>query len=318
MSEAHDGLWVVLGAGATGVSVTRRLHVAGRRVRVVTRSGRASAPDGVEVVAADMMDPKAAAGACRGASVVLACVGFPSYVGWSEKWPPMMTGMLAGAEAADARFVFMDNLYMYGPVNGPLREDLPLTDYGVKPALRARITRMWQEAHAAGRVRTAAVRASDFYGPGVRLAILGDYVTGPAVRGKTANVIGDPDMPHTVTYIEDVTRALITVAEAEDDAYGQAWHVPSAPARPLREVVGMIYKEAGNPVKLRAAPGWLISLMGLFNGDMREMKELMHHWNRPYIVDHSKFASRFWDDYTPLETGIPAAVRWYREQDPAD
>jgi nucleoside-diphosphate-sugar epimerase len=230
----------------------------------------------------------------------------------------MMTGMLAGAEAADARFVFMDNLYMYGPVNGPLREDLPLTDYGVKPALRARITRMWQEAHAAGRVRTAAVRASDFYGPGVRLAILGDYVTGPAVRGKTANVIGDPDMPHTVTYIEDVTRALITVAEAEDDAYGQAWHVPSAPARPLREVVGMIYKEAGNPVKLRAAPGWLISLMGLFNGDMREMKELMHHWNRPYIVDHSKFASRFWDDYTPLETGIPAAVRWYREQDPAD
>lgn len=315
MADAQGKPWVVLGAGPTGAAVTRRLHAAGRRVRVVTRSGRASPPAGVEVAAADMTDTGAAAAACRGAAVVIACVGFPSYAGWREKWPPVMRGMLAGAEAAGARFVFTDNLYMYGPVDGPLRENLPLTDYGVKPAVRARITRMWQEAHAAGRVRAAAVRASDFYGPGVRVAILGDYVTGAAIRGKTATVIGDPDMPHTVTYIEDLARALITIAEAEDDAYGQAWHVPSAPARPLREVVKRIYRETGNPVKLRAAPSWLLSVMGLFSPDMRELKELMHHWNRPYVVDHAKFGARFWDDCMPLDKGIAATVRWYREQE---
>jgi hypothetical protein len=38
---------------------------------------------------------------------------------------------------------------------------------------------------------------------------------------------------------------------------------------------------------------------------------------RPYILDHQKFAARFWDDYMPLEQGIATAVRWYREQLPA-
>ena len=54
----------------------------------------------------------------------------------------MIAGMLAGAEAAGARFVFMDNCCMYGPVTEPMRKDLPLTDYGTKPATRSRITRM--------------------------------------------------------------------------------------------------------------------------------------------------------------------------------
>jgi nucleoside-diphosphate-sugar epimerase len=281
---------------------------------VVTRSGKARIPEGVETMAADMMDPEAARRACHGARVVLGCVGFPSYLGWAEKWPPLMAGMLAGAEAAGARFVFTDNLYMYGPVNEPMREDMPLTDHGVKPAVRSAITRQWQEAHAAGRVRATAVRASDFYGPGVRTALLGDFVTGPAIEGKPAILFGDPDQPHTFTYMEDLGRALITLAEAEDDAYGQAWHVPSAPARPVREVVEMIYREAGTTVKTRVLPGWMMTLLGLFKPDLRELKELQHQWDRPYRVDHTRFARRFWNDPTSLETGIAATVRWFREQ----
>lgn len=311
---ASTSPWVVLGAGVIGRSVARRLHEAGRPVRVVTRSGRGVVPDGVELRAADMSDPQAARGACEGASQIVACVGFPSYVGWKEKWPPLMKGMLSGAESAGARFVFMDDLYMYGPVDVPLREDLPLTDYGVKPAIRSHLTRMWQDAHGSGRVKATAVRASDFLGPGARLAILGDFVTGAAVRGKTANLIGDPSQPHTFTYAEDVARALITIGEAPDDAYGQAWHVPSAPARPVREVVEMIYREAGYPPKIRTVPRWLLSVLGLFSGDMRELGEVLHHWDRPYVVDHSKFASRFWDDVTPLPEGVAATVRWYREE----
>ena len=66
--------------------------------------------------------------------MVYGCVGL-DYRGWPVRWPPLMAGMMAGAEAARARFIFMDNLYMYGPVDGPLTEDLPLTTYGKKPAV---------------------------------------------------------------------------------------------------------------------------------------------------------------------------------------
>jgi uncharacterized protein YbjT (DUF2867 family) len=118
---------VVLGAGPVGRAVTERLVGDGRAVRVVTRSGRANVDNEVEVVAGDVADPNSAKRACAGASVVYGCVGL-DYAGWPEKWPPMMAGMLAGAESAGARFVFMDNCYMYGPVDVTLTEDLPLTD----------------------------------------------------------------------------------------------------------------------------------------------------------------------------------------------
>ncbi len=308
-----DGLHVIIGAGPSGRGVAERLHADGRRVRVVTRSGRADVPAGVEVVAADVAELASARRACDGAEVVFACIGLPTYTTWNEVWPAMMAGLLAGAEFAGARLVFADDLYMYGPVDGPLTEDLPLSDHGKKPALRSRLTRMWQRAHAEGRVRVAAVRPSDFYGPGVRLSALGDVVVGRAVAGKTANVLGKPSAPHTFAYMPDVVRALVTIADAADDAYGQAWHVPSAPALPMRELVARVYRELGRRPKMRVASHGLLWLAGLFDGDMRELRELLYQWTKPYVVDHSKFAARFWGDYTPLEAGIPETVRWFRE-----
>ncbi len=141
-----DDLHVVLGAGPVGRAVTAQLAEHQRRTRIVTRSGRASGSPDAEIVVADVSDPEAAAEACAGAAVVYGCVGL-DYKRWPEVWPPMMAGMLAGAASAGAPFVFMDNCYMYGPHDGPMSEDLPLTSYGRKPATRSELTRMWLDAH---------------------------------------------------------------------------------------------------------------------------------------------------------------------------
>ena len=132
--------------------------------------------------------------------------------------------------------------------------------------------------------------------------------------GKPANLLGNPDMPHTFTYMPDLVRALVDMADADDDVYGQAWHVPSAPARPVREVVEQIYGEAGHPPKFRVAAPWLVNLMGLFDPNMRELKEMMFQWARPYEVDHAKFAKRFWEDYTPLDVGVRETVHWFQSE----
>jgi nucleoside-diphosphate-sugar epimerase len=102
------------------------------------------------------------------------------------------------------------------------------------------------------------------------------------------------------------------IACDDDDVYGQAWHVPSAPALPVRTVLEMIYKEAGHPLKVRTGTGLMLNVLGLFEPNLREMKEMLSQWTRPYLVDHKKFAARFWDDYTPLEVGIAETVRWVR------
>ena len=304
-------LSVVLGAGPVGRATVDRLVQEGRRVRVVTRSGR-SIP-GAETAQADLSDAKQAQRACDGASVVFGCVGF-DYTGWPTRWPPVMDGMLAGAEAASARFVFMDNLYMYGPVSEPMHEEMPLTDYGRKPATRALLTRKWEQAHEQGRVEAASVRASDFYGPGTTQAALGDISFGRVSQGKSAQVLGDPDQPHAFTYVPDIARALVDVADAED-AMGQAWNVPNAPARSVREVVRMFAHELGqDEVKLQKLPSFMLSVIGLFNENMREVKEMLYQWQGPFLVDSSKFEERFWNDPTPLEEGIAATAAWYRDE----
>lgn len=311
----REGVSVVLGAGPVGKTLAARLAKQGRQVRVVTRSSRPDLPDGVELTHAAVEEPELAILACAKAGVVYSCVG-GDYLNWPTRWPPLMQSMLAGAAAAGARFVFMDNLYMYGPQHAPLREDTPLTDYGVKPATRASITRSWQDAHKRGDVQAAAVRASDFYGPLVHAAVLGDFTIGRAMKGQAAQLVGNIDQPHSLAYVLDVARALQTIGEAEDSAYGQAWHVPHAPAITMRQAVTRAIELLGRQPKLQVIPGWLLPVAGLFDPNVRELREMLYQWNKPLVVDHSKFAAAFWSDYTPLEQGFEATAQWWLQQNP--
>ena len=63
-------LHVVFGTGAVGMSVMDALVQRGKRVRMANRSGRASVPEGVEVLGGDAADPTFTREASEGASVV--------------------------------------------------------------------------------------------------------------------------------------------------------------------------------------------------------------------------------------------------------
>jgi nucleoside-diphosphate-sugar epimerase len=146
----------IVGYGAVGRDTAQILSARGDSVRVVQRKQPKELPAGASFLAADSMDRDATIAACAGLDTVVCCLGFPyDSALWKRAWPPAMNNLLDGCAASGARFVFADNLYMYGPRDGastPMTEDLPLTAYGRKPALRAEITRLWLAAHAAGRV----------------------------------------------------------------------------------------------------------------------------------------------------------------------
>jgi nucleoside-diphosphate-sugar epimerase len=117
-----DQLQVVLGAtGGAGGALVRELAGGGHRVRAVSRKPAADLPEAVEQVAAD---PAQARTACQGATVVYHCVQ-PPYQRWAAEFPTLTQSIADAAAAAGARLVYADNLYAYGPVDGPLTEDLP-------------------------------------------------------------------------------------------------------------------------------------------------------------------------------------------------
>ena len=212
---ANGELHVVFGTGAVGMSVMDELIRRGpRRVRMVNRSGRARVPHGVEVVGGDATDEAFAREASEGASIVYFALN-PPYNKWPELFPRLQAGVLEGAASAGAKLIAMENLYMYGPTDGrPLTEDLPYAPNTRKGRVRARMSQALMEAHKTGRVRVAIGRASDFFGPRVLTSAAGEQVFGRAVEGKSAQVAGDPDQPHTYTYVPDIGKGLLSWASA--------------------------------------------------------------------------------------------------------
>jgi nucleoside-diphosphate-sugar epimerase len=309
-------LHVVFGTGAVGMAVTDELARRGKRVRVVNRSGRARVPHGVEVVGGDATDEAFVREASEGASVVYFALN-PPYNKWPELFPGLQAGVLEGAAAAGAKLIAMENLYMYGPTDGrPITEDLPYAANTRKGTVRARMSKELMEAHKSGRVRVAIGRASDFFGPRVLASAAGEQVFGRAVEGKSAQVAGDPDQPHTYTYVPDIGKGLVTLGEREE-ALGRAWHLPSPETLTTRQFVEMIFEEVGKPARVQAAPKIVLRALGLFNPAIRETIEMLYEFEEPFVVDDSSFERAFGERATPLRQAIQRTVRWYREERPA-
>ena len=223
-----------------------------------------------------------------------------------------MKAIIEGAASAGAKLIFGDNLYAYGPVDGPLNEDLPHQASGPNGRTRAHIADDLLAAHRDGRVRAAIGRGSDFFGPHAHQSTAGDGVFARAVADKPARVLGNPDAPHTVTYLDDFARALVTLGEREE-ALGKVWHVPNAGAVTTRQFVEMVFRELGRPPRLRAAPRLGLAVAGLFNPTIRALREQLYQSERPWVVDSSRFEQTFGWRATPLPEAIRATVDWFRE-----
>jgi nucleoside-diphosphate-sugar epimerase len=220
--------------------------------------------------------------------------------------------VLAAAEATEAKLVVMENVYMYGRPRGrPLTEDRSYDADTKKRRLRARMANELLDAHRRG-VRVTIGRASDYFGPrGGAQSMLGDRVIPPALAGKPAQLLGNPDLPHTYIYIPDIGEALVLLGE-RDEALGQPWHLPNPETLTARQLVELIYQQTGYPPKLRVGPKLLLRLIGLFDPTVRELVEMAYEFEEPFIVDSTKFETKLGMAATPIQHAIAQTVDWYQ------
>lgn len=212
METKNAPLHLVLGAGQIGTRVASLLLDRGHRVRLVKRGPAGAARPRLEWVAGDITDHGFAGSVAQGAAVVYDCLN-PLYHQWHDTLFPLAGGALQAARRAGARLVALDCLYMYGRPSGPLREDSPLVPCSVEGELRVRLAELRLSAHRAGDVRVSIGRASDFFGADLPYSAFSDRFYQRVLAGKPAECMGDPDLPHSYSYADDVARALALLGE---------------------------------------------------------------------------------------------------------
>ncbi len=312
--DAADQLHVVVGAtGGAGGAIVTELAGRGHRVRAVSRKPAAGLPEGVEQLAADAADPAQARKACQGATVVYHCAQ-PPYQRWAAEFPALTASIAEAAAGAGARLVYADNLYAYGPVDGPLTEDLPAQAATRKGQVRTLMAERLLAAHRLGTLQVAIGRSSDYYGPGGANSVVGDVLFGAAAEGKRARWLGRLDVPHSLNYLPDVARALVTLG-ARSEALGEVWHLPAAEPLTGRAFVGLIAAALGRPVKVTATSRLALRVAGVFDPRARESAEMLYQWERPFVLDASKFQRAFGPlEPTPHRQAVATTVAWFRER----
>ena len=122
--------------------------------------------------------------------------------------------------------------------------------------------------------------------------------------GKTANWMGPLDKKHSFTYTPDAGKATAILGN-DDTAYGQVWHLPTAP-NPLtgQGWVEAIAQHFNTPPKVRANGRFIIKFLGLFVPIMREMPEMTYQYDRDYVCNSSKFEKKYSFTPTSYSEGI--------------
>ena len=305
---------IVLGFGVVGRAVTKALLDRGDEVCVAQRKRPGDLPQNVSFKRCDVSNADDVLKTVEGAQQVVLAIGLPyDRRVWRDVWPTAMTNVVEACASSGAKLVFVDNLYQLGPQREPRREDMMLTTRGAKPAILTQVTGIWMAAAAAGRVRVAALRCSDFYGPDVVMSHLGATAFSPLVKGKPAVILTPPDTPHDFAYVPDIARAVVTLLDAPDDAYGQVWNMPCAPTRTPREILQLGADALGVKLKITTIPLWLLPVLGVGWTFAREIADVGFTLDRPYVVDASKFTRRFWSDVTPIEVGAAATARSFAQ-----
>jgi nucleoside-diphosphate-sugar epimerase len=287
-------LQTILGSGgAIGKPLARELTSYTDRIRLVSRNPQ-KVNDKDEIFPADVRDPIQVEKAIAGSDVVYVTVGFEYRLEvWKNVWPAFMQTVLKSCIKHNTRLVFFDNMYLYSRNAVPfMTEESPVDPPSEKGKIRKLLHEMIM--NEAGKNLTALIaRSADFYGPENKNSALAIMAANNLIKGKKAQVFGDPDKIHTYTFTPDAAKATAILGNTPD-AFNQVWHLPTTKEKLTnRQWIDLISRELGTETRIQKIPVIMLNLLGIFMPVMREFPEMLYQNEQDYIFDSSKFEKRF-------------------------
>ncbi|MEI5991579.1 hypothetical protein A5881_003116 [Enterococcus termitis] len=306
--------YVIFGTGALGIQFAKTLDSSENEIIMVNRSG--IWPDSsikAVVKKVDSMNGKEVSEVLKDCTVAINCIGLP-YPEW-DQLVPITKNIIHACKENNTLLAYVDNIYAYGEVEGELFENTPCNPKSRKGKIRKEIADILLEEATKQKLKMVIGRSSDFYGPyEEKSSVTGVQVIGNVLKNKKAMYIGRTDMLRSISYIEDVVKAMKILID-DSSSHNQIWHLPNNSPLTLDDTIDIMSKILNKEINSSKLPYGLLTFLSLFNRDMREMKELFYLNSKPLIVNDQKFKNKYQDfKVTDYYKGIDSTISWYQHK----
>jgi len=299
----------ILGSsGVIGNELAKSLTQYTNKIRLVSRNPKKVNPTD-ELFTANLLKAEEVLKAVEGSEVVYLTVGIQYKTSmWQQQWPLIMKNVIEACKQNNSKLVFFDNVYVYGRVNGWMKEDTPIKPVSRKGEVRKQVTEMLMNEVENGNLKAIIARAADFYGPNTPLSFVTVTVFENFKKGKKAMWFIDAEKKHSFTYTPDAGKATAMLGNS-DSTYNQVWHLPSDKnVLTGKEFIELSAEAFGVKPEYTVLKKWMIKMAGLFNSNVRESVEMLYQNDSDYLFDSTKFENAFNFRPTSYEEGIIATV----------
>ena len=296
---------IILGStGVIGKELAKALPQYTNKIRLVSRNPK-KVNDNDELASANLLNGEEIIKAVEGSEVVYLTAGIQYDIKiWQRDWPVIMKNVIEACKKNKSKFVFFDNVYTYGKVDGWMMEESPAKPDSEKGKVRAKLTKMIMNEIGQGNLKAMIARAADFYGPNTPLSFVNIMVFENFKKGKKAQWFIDANKKHSFTYTPDAAKGTAILGNT-DSAYNQVWHLPTNKnVLTGKEFIELAAKAMGVKPEYMVVKKWMAQMLGLFNKAIKESVEMLYQSNSDYLFDSTKFEKAF--NYKPIsyEEGI--------------
>jgi len=318
------------GTGFLGRTVARPLAARGHALRVLARptSRLEGLPEGVEVAAGDVTDPRSMTSAASGCDAVLHAAALVKiWVPDPSRFEAVNVGglvnALAAARAAGARLVYTSSFMALGPSGkGALDAERPHPGPSFRnlyESTKARADTLAREAGTGGQ-DVVTVYPGVIYGPGdmtegnIVARLIADHL-----NGRLPALVGPGDRRWSYVFVEDVAEghALALEKGLSGDRF-----VLGGENATLAQVFDLVREIAGVPPPRLRIPYGAASVLGraqwLWAETTGHPPQLTHGevgiFLEEWACDSTRAERALGYEWRPLAEGLRETVRWLRDQ----
>lgn len=318
---------LVLGAtGSIGYAVTQNLLARRFPITILVRN-RAKAESlfpnqpTLTIVEGDVQDAALLKRIAAKQDFIFHGINYP-YHKWLGNMDTATQKIIDAASQNHATIVLPGNIYNFGNIKEPIRENSRSDPCTRKGQLRVEIEAMLEQAAQAGGCRVINVRLPDFWGPNVLNEGVKPIFEN-ALNGKALPWIVNADIPHQTVYTKDaaeiITRLMIreqqerTQTDVPSKPY-QVWNYGGTTLPSMRAWFKQISTLTGKPLRVQLYSRFLIRALGVFMPMLRELKEMLYLYENTILLDDKKVLALFPDFRpTPMKDALTETLTWFAQ-----